>query len=46
MNEIVNKVLLTGNKFVPEFQLGQSRFTYNVCEPFTKHCEKVKRQLL
>ena len=29
MNEIVNKVLLTGDKFMPEMHLRQPGFTYS-----------------
>ena len=36
MNEIVNKFLLAGDKFVPEMHLRQSRFTYSACGSFTK----------
>ena len=31
MNEIVNKFLLVGDKFMPEMQLKQTGFTYSVC---------------
>ena len=31
MNEIVNKVLLAGNKFIPETHLRQPGFTYSAC---------------
>ena len=34
MNEIVNKFLLTGDKYMPEMHLRQPRFTYCACEPF------------
>ena len=34
MNEIVNKFLFSGDKFMPEMHLRQSRFS--VCGPFTK----------
>ena len=37
MNEIVNKFLLTGDKFIPEMHLRQSGFTYGACGPFTKN---------
>ena len=43
MNEIMNKVLLVGDKFMPEMHLKQSGFTYNVCGPFTKIKEKLKK---
>ena len=38
MNEIV-KVLLTGDKFLPELRLKQPGFTYSTCGPFTKYRE-------
>ena len=31
MNEIVNKFLLAGDKFMPEMHLRQLRFTYSAC---------------
>ena len=36
MNEIVNKFLLMGDKFVSEMHLKQPGFTYSACGPFTK----------
>ena len=36
MNEIVNKFLLVGDKFMPEVHLKQLGFTYSACGPFTK----------
>ena len=36
MNEIVNKFLLAGDKFIPEMYLKQPGFTYSACGPFTK----------
>ena len=39
MNEIVNKILLVGNKFMPEMHLKQPGFTYSACGPFTKNKE-------
>ena len=41
MNETVNKLLLAGDKFMPEMHLKQSRFTYSACGPFTKNKERV-----
>ena len=35
---IVNKFLLTEDKFMAESHLRQPGFTYSTCEPFTKHC--------
>ena len=43
MNKIINKLLLTGVRFMPELCLKKPRFTYIDCEPFTKHREKVRR---
>ena len=31
MNEIVNKFLLAGDKFMPEMHLKQPGFTYSAC---------------
>ena len=36
MNKIVNKLLLTGDRFMPEMRLRQLEFTYSACRPFTK----------
>ena len=36
MNEIVNKFLLVGDKFMPEMHLKQSGFAYSACGPFNK----------
>ena len=41
MNEIVNKFLLTGDKFMPEMHLKQPAFTYSACGPFTKNKERI-----
>ena len=43
MNEIVNKFLLAGNKFLPEMHLRQLGFTYSACGPFTKNKERIKK---
>ena len=43
MNKIINKYLLTGDKFVPELHLKQPGFTYSTCGPFTKHREGIKK---
>ena len=39
MNEIVNKFLLAGDKFMPEMHLRQLGFTYSACGKFTKKKE-------
>ena len=43
MNEIVNKVLLAGDKLMPEMHLKQPRFTYSACGPFTKNKERIQK---
>ena len=43
MDEIVNKFLLAGNKFMPEMHLKQPRFTYSACSPFTKDKERIEK---
>ena len=42
MNKIIDKFLLTGNKFMPKLHLKQPGFTYSTCGPFTKHCEGIQ----
>ena len=42
MNEIVNKCLLTGDKFMPEMQLKQPGFIYSAFGLFTKNKKIVK----
>ena len=41
-DEIVNKVLLVGDKFMPEMHLKQPGFTYSACDPFTKNKERIE----
>ena len=43
MNAIINKFLLTGDKFMPEMHLRQPGFTYSACGPFTKHKERINK---
>ena len=43
MNELVNKFLLVGDKFMPEMHLKQPRFTYSACSPFTKNKERIEK---
>ena len=43
MNEIVNKFLLVGDKFMPEMHLKQPGFTYSTCGPFTKNKERIQK---
>ena len=46
MNEIVNKVLLTGDKFMPEMHLKQTGFSYSACDPFNKNKERIQKFML
>ena len=43
MNEIVNKFLLAGDKFMPEIHLRQPGFTYSACGQFTKNKERIQK---
>ena len=45
MNEIINKFLLPGDKFMPEMHLKQPGFTYSASGPFTKNKERIKKIL-
>ena len=42
MNNIINKCLLAGDKFMPEMHLRQPQFVYSACGPFTRHKEIIK----
>ena len=43
MNEIINKFLLVGDKFMPEMHLKQPGFTYSACDSFTKNKERIEK---
>ena len=43
MNNVINKFLLAGDKFMPEMHLRQPQFVYSACGPFTRHKEKIKK---
>ena len=43
MNEIDNKLLLAGDKFMPEMHLKTPGFTYSTCGPFTKNKERIQK---
>ena len=43
MNNITNKFLLAGDKFMPEMHLRQPQFTYSACGPFTKHKQNIQK---
>ena len=42
-NEIFNKFLLEGDKFMPEMHLKQPGFIYSACGPFIKHKQRVEK---
>ena len=42
MDNVINKFLLAGDKFMPEMHLRQPRFVYSACGPFTRHKERIK----
>ena len=42
MNNVINKFLLAGDKFMPEMHLRQPRFVYSACGPFTRDKERIK----
>ena len=42
MNNVINKFLLTGDKFMPGMHLRQPRFVYSACGPFTRNKERIK----
>ena len=43
MNEIVNKFLSAGDKFMPEMHLRQPQFVDSACGPFIKNKERIKK---
>ena len=43
MNNIINKILLAGDKFMPEMHLRQPQFIYSACGLFTRHKERIKK---
>ena len=43
MNEIVNKFLLPGDKFMSEMHLKQPKFNYSACGPFTINKKRIEK---
>ena len=43
VNDIINKFLLAGDKFIPEMHLRQPGFTYSAFRPFTKNKERIQK---
>ena len=42
-SNVINKLLLAGDKFMPETHLRQPQFTYSACGPVTKNEEKIQK---
>ena len=42
MNEIVNRFLFAGDKFMPEMHLKKSDFTYSTCSTFIKNKDRIQ----
>ena len=43
INDIINKFLLTGDKFMPEMHLRQPGFIYSACRAFIKNKERIQK---
>ena len=43
MNEVENKFLVVGDKFMPEMHLKQPGFTYSAYGPFTKNKQRIEK---
>ena len=41
MNKLINKILVTGDKFMLELHLKQHGLTNSACGPLIKHREKI-----
>ena len=43
INEIVNKFLITEDRFMPETHLKQPGCTYSACGPFSKNKKRIQK---
>ena len=43
MDNIIYKLLLAGDEFMPEMHLRQCGFTYITCGPFTKNKTRIQK---
>ena len=43
MNEIANKFLLAGDKYISDMHLKQLGFTYSACGPFSKNKKRIQK---
>ena len=46
MNNVMNKFLLVGDKFIPEMHLKQPGFTYSACSPFTRSRQRIDKFII
>ena len=46
MDEVCNKLLLAGDKLMPEMHLKQPKFTYSAYGPFSKNKERLIYQIM
>ena len=46
MNQIVNRFLLAGDKFMTETHLKQPRYTYSACRRFNRNKQRNKKFML
>ena len=43
MNNVINKFLLAGDKFMPKMHLRRPQFIYSACGQFTKHKQRIRK---
>ena len=43
MNEIIKKILLAGDKVMPEMNLKQPGFTYSTCGTYTRNKQRFQK---
>ena len=43
MNGTIKKILLVGDKFMPEMHLKQLKFNYIACWPFTENKGRIQK---
>ena len=43
MNQIANKLLLAGDRFMSEMHLRQPEFTYSACGTFTRTKQRIQK---
>ena len=43
MDNVINKLFLAGETFMPEMHFRQPQFTCSACRPFTKHKQRIQK---